>query len=149
MYQRYQRSTAQALVRTRSSCPAPFSQSTNHREETFLPQLPFQPSPRGEPAAQNWDFRSFEFLGFLLHKPGPGRFNRFRVLGSGFREDESGLQSHLLRAITLLCNTAAVNSSSSMQNLKYGDSSPVVAQIQTALNFAGPSRLPRSIMRDK
>ena len=30
-----------------------------------------------------------------------------------------------------------------MQNLKYGDSSPVVAQIQTALNFAGPTRLPR------
>jgi hypothetical protein len=30
-----------------------------------------------------------------------------------------------------------------MQNLKYGDSGPVVAQIQTALNFAGPTRLPR------
>jgi Putative peptidoglycan binding domain/L,D-transpeptidase catalytic domain len=30
-----------------------------------------------------------------------------------------------------------------MQNLKYGDSSPVVAQLQTALNFAGPTRLPR------
>lgn len=30
-----------------------------------------------------------------------------------------------------------------MQNLKHGDSGPVVAQIQTALNFAGPTRLPR------
>ena len=30
-----------------------------------------------------------------------------------------------------------------MQNLKYGDNGPVVAQIQTALNFAGPTRLPR------
>jgi hypothetical protein len=30
-----------------------------------------------------------------------------------------------------------------MQNLKHGDSGPVVEQIQTALNFAGPTRLPR------
>jgi len=30
-----------------------------------------------------------------------------------------------------------------MQNLKYGDNDPVVAQVQTALNFAGPTRLPR------
>jgi lipoprotein-anchoring transpeptidase ErfK/SrfK len=30
-----------------------------------------------------------------------------------------------------------------MQNLRHGDSGPIVEQIQTALNFAGPSRLPR------
>jgi hypothetical protein len=30
-----------------------------------------------------------------------------------------------------------------MQNLKHGDSGPVVQQVQTALNFAGPTRLPR------
>jgi hypothetical protein len=30
-----------------------------------------------------------------------------------------------------------------MQNLRYGDSGPIVEQIQTALNFAGPTRLPR------
>jgi lipoprotein-anchoring transpeptidase ErfK/SrfK len=30
-----------------------------------------------------------------------------------------------------------------MQNLQHGDSGPVVEQVQTALNFAGPTRLPR------
>jgi putative peptidoglycan binding protein/L,D-transpeptidase-like protein len=30
-----------------------------------------------------------------------------------------------------------------MQNLQHGDSGPIVQQIQTALNFAGPTRLPR------
>src|SRR5258708_20676710 len=30
-----------------------------------------------------------------------------------------------------------------MQNLRYGDSGPIVEQIQTALNFAGPTRFPR------
>lgn len=30
-----------------------------------------------------------------------------------------------------------------MQNLKYGDSGPAVEQIQTALNLAAPTRLPR------
>jgi Putative peptidoglycan binding domain/L,D-transpeptidase catalytic domain len=30
-----------------------------------------------------------------------------------------------------------------MQNLKHGDSGPLVEQIQVALNFAGPTRLPR------
>jgi hypothetical protein len=30
-----------------------------------------------------------------------------------------------------------------MQTLQHGDSGPIVEQIQTALNFAGPTRLPR------
>ena len=30
-----------------------------------------------------------------------------------------------------------------MQILQHGDSGPIVKQIQTALNFAGPTRLPR------